>query len=105
MLTATGVMPVPSLTHTAGVFAGGWGAATARRSRMSADGLNRSAADGTRSTPSRRAISIVAVAVMPGLSLSAAFGASMIAAYVTTLLTVVGFSRTCDTVPRKLSDG
>ena len=43
-------------------------------------GLNRNAAFGTRSTLSRRITSTVSVAVIPGFSLSSAFGADTIAA-------------------------
>jgi hypothetical protein len=47
---------------------------------MSSVGRNRSAADGTRSTSSFRETSIVTLAVIPGLSSSAGFGAAMMAA-------------------------
>ena len=46
-------------------------------SNTSAVGRKRSAAFGTRSTSSARAISIVTFAVMPGLSFSSGFGTSM----------------------------
>ena len=42
---------------------------------------------------------------MPGLSFNSAFGAEMIAAYVTTFDSITGFSRTCCTLPWNTSFG
>ncbi len=73
--------------------------------KVSAFGRNRSAAFGTRTTSLRRAISIVTVAVIPGLSFSCVFGTSMTVAYVTTFCVTMGCRRTCDTAPTNSSSG
>src|SRR6185295_2742554 len=80
--TVTGVIVLSADTHT--VRAGPRAAAAVLLipycSSRSADGLNRSAAACTRSTSSRRATSMLAVAVIPGFSFSDVLGASIIPA-------------------------
>ena len=57
--------------------------------------------DWTGTTRALRAVCtpIVAFAVIPGNNLFCGLSTSVMTVYVTTLLTVVGFSRTCDTTP------
>ena len=67
--------------------------------------MNRSAAFGTLSTAFRDSTSTVTFAVMPGRNRRSSLRVPITVVYVTTLDSVMGSSRTCETLPSNVSSG
>jgi hypothetical protein len=68
-------------------------------------GVNRSAFNGTRTTSSRSSVMMRVLAVMPGSRAKSALSTLTTTSYVTTFCTVIGASRTWETVPQNVLPG